>query len=161
MRESGKWIERLNNIIIKRKNGSTSTLELATEEGEIDILRWIAHHATDTVEEYTDENSMIYSAARLPILMFFIEGDHREFEPYLDLFTSVAEQYSDQIKFTWVDQNNENIRNQKKGLGLKNKDAIGIAFNLQQNRIMVYPEDIPINVLDLKQFVQDFLDGKV
>ena len=70
-------------------------LELAAEEGNVDIFRWIAYHATDVVDEYTDDNMIIYSASKMPLLMMFIEKDHPEFEPYLYLFASVALDYKD------------------------------------------------------------------
>jgi len=103
MKNTGRWIERLNNIIIKRENGTYDVLELASNEGEVALKTWISHHAVDIVDEYTDDNMMIYADTRLPILMFFIEKDHLQFDTYLDLFSDVAEDYGTQVKFTWID----------------------------------------------------------
>lgn len=66
MRADGTWVERLNNIIVKRPDESKSVLELAAAEGSVDILAWISHHAVGLVEEYTPENMNIYHKIKAP-----------------------------------------------------------------------------------------------
>jgi hypothetical protein len=89
----------------------------------------------------------------------FIDRSNPDFDGYMHIFKTVAEEFYEILRFVFVDSSVEGIKERKKEIGLSPDIPVGIAFNLAADVTLVYPEGKPITIDSLAQFVRDWKSG--
>jgi hypothetical protein len=102
LKTEGELIQTLDNILIKRADGSTDKLELASNQ-DGDIWLWVLSHSLMITDEYKAENYKVYEAMQKPIFLMFLEAGTLEADFHFKMFKSVSENFDERVKFAWVD----------------------------------------------------------
>jgi hypothetical protein len=103
LKAEGELIQTLDNILIKRADGSTDKLELASNQ-DGNIWLWILSHSLMITDEYKPENYKVYEAMRKPIFLMFLDAGTVEADFHFKMFKAISENFDEErVKFAWVD----------------------------------------------------------
>lgn len=96
LKRTEKYILYLNSLLLLKRDSSMKQLDLAVPQ---EIHKWIVQNGVGLVEELTPYNFQVYDGIKLPILIMFIDPNNINQQEYLKLFTKVARDYDDSVKF--------------------------------------------------------------
>jgi len=158
VRDSGKYINYLNSMLLKKRGTSIKELDLGLPQ---DMYNWVLSNGIGLVEELTPYNFQIYKTIGKPILIMFLDKNNSHHYEYLNMFKKVARDFEDQVKFVWMDGSSPTNKARKKDLGLTTEILPSLAFNLNDKRIFPFDENKPLTKDSVARFVQDFLENKL
>jgi hypothetical protein len=138
MRDEGKHINRLSNIVLKRTDGSTDRLELALA-GDQDVWLWILSHSLLTIDQFDQNNWVIYQTLGQPILLMFIDPTDVNSDGYFHILKRVADTYDEGIRYAWIDVSKPYNLSRMAELGLKSEILPSFYLNLFDSRQITFP----------------------
>lgn len=150
-----------NKILILSKDSEPQTYTGATAPGF--LMKWVHRSTIPLVGEFSQTTQSRYKAVNATVVKTFMDVDWKganlkRTNYYLNRIKKVAEEFKEKIHFVVEDKKTMKADFDRFGLDA-NKEAQIVIENLQTTERYKYSGEFSVE--NLKQFVTDFLDGKV
>lgn len=133
------------------------------EATEASIKTFIAANSLPLIIEFNHETAQkIFGGGIKSHLLLFLSRGEEHFDKVVDAAKAVAKPFREQVLFVTIDSNEEDHLRILEFFGIK-KEEIPTAriIKLEEDMLKYKPESDELSSENIKQFVQDFLDGKL
>ncbi|KAK9719553.1 Thioredoxin [Popillia japonica] len=158
----GEYEAQDGNVILFKKFDEGKVL-FEGELAEQNLKKFIVSNALPLVVEFNHETAQkIFGGDIKSHLLLFLAKGEDHFETISEAARSVAKPFKEQVLFVTIDANEEDHQRIFEFFGMK-RDEIPAArlIKLEDDMAKYKPEMTELTADNLKQFVQDYLDGKL
>uniref|UniRef100_A0A7G3ATP4 Protein disulfide-isomerase n=1 Tax=Lutzomyia longipalpis TaxID=7200 RepID=A0A7G3ATP4_LUTLO len=138
----------------------------AVYEGETDedaLKKFILSESMPLVVEFNHDSAQrIFGGEIKNHLLFFLSKDAGEFEKYAVPVKDIAKDFREKVLFVSINSDDEDHQRILEFFGMKKDEVPGMRLiHLEEDMAKYKPEKNDLSPEFVKQFVQDFLDGKL
>ncbi|XP_017780314.1 PREDICTED: protein disulfide-isomerase [Nicrophorus vespilloides] len=133
------------------------------EYKEKDIKKFVAANALPLIVEFNHETAQkIFGGEIKSHLLLFLNKGEDHFEQIAEAARSVAKPFKEHVLFVTIDANEEDHQRIMEFFGMKKEEVPAARLiKLEDDMAKYKPTSSDLTADTLKQFVQDFLDGKL
>lgn len=135
-------------------------------EGELTeaaLKKFITSNSLPLIVEFNHETAQkIFGGEIKSHLLLFLAKGEEHFEKIAEEARSVAKPFREQVLFVTIDANEEDHQRILEFFGMKKEEVPAARLiKLEEDMAKYKPENLELTAENIKNFVQDFLDGKL
>ncbi|GAB6031172.1 protein disulfide isomerase [Chamberlinius hualienensis] len=128
-----------------------------------ELTKFIKSNSLPSVIEFTQESAQkIFGGDIKNHLLFFSSHADSSYEGYTQLLKDVSKEFKSKLLFVTINTDTEDNERILDFFGLKKEEAPALrVIKLDEDMTKYKPSESEINIQNVKQFVSDFLEGKL